>query len=185
MEVKIADDGEVLVRGENVSQGYWEAPEATAAAFGDGWYKTGDQGEIDAEGFLHLKGRKKDMIVLGSGLNVYPEDIEATLVKHDAVQEAAVVGLPRSGGPEIHAALLMTDDAAAAADAVEWANGQMADHQRIRGFTVWPEEDFPRTHTLKVKKARPHRYAAGHGRRGAGADGPAKPAGKTSRRWSG
>ncbi len=151
VEVKIADDGEVLVRGENVSQGYWEAPEATAAAFKDGWYLTGDQGEIDDEGFLHLKGRKKDMIVLGSGLNVYPEDIEATLVKHDAVQDAAVVGLERASGPEIHAALLMTDAAAAAA-AVDWANGQMADHQRIRGHTVWPDEDFPRTHTLKVKK---------------------------------
>ncbi len=151
VEVKIADDGEVLVRGENVSQGYWQAPEATAAAFQDGWYLTGDQGEFDAEGCLHLKGRKKDMIVLASGLNVYPEDIEATLVKHDAVQDAAVIGLERPGGAEIHAALLMTDAAAAAA-AVDWANEQLADHQRIRGHTVWPDEDFPRTHTLKVKK---------------------------------
>ncbi len=152
VEVRIADDGEVLVRGENVTQGYWNAPEATASSFQDGWYKTGDQGEFDDEGYLHLKGRKKDMIVLGSGLNVYPEDIEAMLVKHDAVEDAAVVGLPRQSGPEVHAALLMPD-AERAADAVAWANGRLAEHQRVRGFTVWPDEDFPRTHTLKVKKA--------------------------------
>ena len=152
VEVKIADDGEVLVRGENVTQGYWNAPEATASSFQDGWYKTGDQGEIDDEGYLHLKGRKKDMIVLGSGLNVYPEDIEAMLVKHEAVEDAAVVGLPRSSGPEVHAALIIPDQARAN-DAVVWANGRLAEHQRVRGFTVWPDEDFPRTHTLKVKKA--------------------------------
>ncbi len=151
VEVKIADDGEVLVRGENVTQGYWNAPEATAASFQDGWYKTGDQGEFDDEGFLHLKGRKKDMIVLGSGLNVYPEDVEAMLVRHEAVEDVAVVGLPRASGAEIHAALIMAD-ANQAPDAVAWANGRLAEHQRVRGFTVWPDEDFPRTHTLKVKK---------------------------------
>ena len=151
VEVEVALDGEVLVRGDNVTQGYWNAPEATAASFQDGWYKTGDQGEIDDQGFLHLKGRKKDMIVLASGLNVYPEDIEAELVKHDAVQDAAVVGLPKAAGAEVHAALLMADPGQAA-DAVAWVNGRLAEHQRVRGSTVWPDEDFPRTHTLKVKK---------------------------------
>ncbi|MCY3543356.1 MAG: AMP-binding protein [Chloroflexi bacterium] len=151
VEVKIASDGEVLVRGENVTPGYWNAPDATAAAFQDEWYKTGDQGEFDSDGNLHLKGRKKDMIVLGSGLNVYPEDIEAMLVRHDAVDDAAVVGLPGSTGPEVHAALLVRD-IALASDAVSWANNRLAEHQRVRGFTVWKEEDFPRTHTLKVKK---------------------------------
>ena len=151
VEVKIAEDGEVLVRGENVTQGYWNAPEATESSFEDGWYKTGDQGEFDDEGHLHLKGRKKDMIVLSSGLNVYPEDIEATLVKHEAVEDAAVVGLARPSGPEVHAALIMPD-AGRASDAVAWANGVLSEHQRVRGFTVWPDEDFPRTHTLKVKK---------------------------------
>ena len=152
VEVKIADDGEVLVRGENVTQGYWNAPEATAASFRDGWYMTGDQGEFDGEGNLLLKGRKKDMIVLPSGLNVYPEDIESMLVKHESVADAAVVGLPRESGTEIHAALIMSG-AGQASDAVAWANGKLAEHQRVRGSTVWPDEDFPRTHTLKVKKA--------------------------------
>ena len=151
VDVRIAEDGEVLLRGPNITPGYWEAPEQTAAAFTDGWYRTGDQGLFDKDGFLHLKGRKKDMIVLANGQNVFPEDIEAVLNKHDEVVDATVVGLPRGADVEVHAALLVQDPEKAA-DVVTWANGRLADHQQIRGMTVWPEEDFPRTHTLKVKK---------------------------------
>ena len=151
VQIKIAEDGEVLIRGDNVTAGYLDAPEATSAAFVDGWYKTGDQGEIDQNGFLHLKGRKKDMIVLGSGLNVYPEDIETILQKHELVSDAAVIGMPGSSGPEIHAVLIMSDQSDGS-DAVRWTNEQLADHQRIRGITIWDGDDFPRTHTLKVKK---------------------------------
>ena len=151
VEIRIAPDGEVLVKGANITSGYWEAPEKTAAAFEDGWYKTGDQGFFDEDGFLHLKGRKKDMIVLPSGQNVYPEDIEQTLNRHEAVEDSAVVDLPRGADTEVHAALLMVD-AAAASDAIAWANAQLGEHQQVRGFTVWPEDDFPRTHTLKTKK---------------------------------
>ena len=151
VEVNISEDGEVLVRGPNVTRGYWEAPEQTAAALDDGWYKTGDQGYLDSEGFLHLKGRKKDMIVLASGENVYPEDIEAVLNKHPDVTDAVVVGLPRGPETEVHAALLM-EHPDAADKVVASANGQLAEHQQIRGSTVWPDEDFPRTHTLKVRK---------------------------------
>lgn len=149
--MNISEDGEVLVRGPNVTRGYWEAPEQTAAALDDGWYKTGDQGYLDSEGFLHLKGRKKDMIVLASGENVYPEDIEAVLNKHPDVTDAVVVGLPRGPETEVHAALLM-EHPDAADKVVASANGQLAEHQQIRGSTVWPDEDFPRTHTLKVRK---------------------------------
>ena len=151
VEVRIADDGEVFVRGPNITPGYWEAPEQTESAFLDGWYRTGDQGFIDADGNLHLQGRKKDMIVLSSGQNVYPEDIEAVLKKHPEVTDSAVVGVPKGSGVEVHAALLI-DDADNASQAVSWANERLAEHQQIRGFTVWPEEDLPRTHTLKVKK---------------------------------
>ena len=151
VDVRIADDGEVLVRGPIVMPGYWEAPEQTAAVLVDGWYKTGDLGEIDAEGYLHLKGRKKDMIVLSSGQNVYPEDVENVLKQAPGVTDAVVVGLPKGSGMEVHAALILADPAGGA-EAVSWANGQLAEHQRVQGFTVWPEEDFPRTHTLKVKK---------------------------------
>ena len=151
VDVQIADDGEVLVRGPNVTSGYWEAPEQTESSFADGWYKTGDQGFFDDEGFLHLQGRKKDMIALASGQNVYPEDVEAVLHKHDDVTDAVVVGLPKGALVEVHAALIM-DDSAKSAAVVSWANERLAEHQRIRGSTVWPDEDFPRTHTLKVKK---------------------------------
>ena len=151
MDVKIADDGEVLIRGPNVTSGYWEAPEQTAAAFEDGWYKTGDQGFLDPQGFLHLNGRKKDMIVLPSGQNVFPEDVEAVLNKHPDVKDAVVVGLPKGSDVEVHAAFLM-DDPASAPEVVSWANSQLTEHQQVRGFTVWDGEDFPRTHTLKVKK---------------------------------
>ena len=151
VDMKISEDGEVLIRGPNVTSGYWEAPEQTAATFENGWYKTGDQGFIDEDGFLHLRGRKKDMIVLASGQNVFPEDIEAVLNKHPKVRDAAVVGLPKGADVEVHAALLV-DDSDAAGSAVSWANERLDEHQRVRGHTVWHEEDFPRTHTLKVKK---------------------------------
>ena len=141
----------MLVRGPSITAGYWEAPERTAEAFQDGWYKTGDQGYLDDKGVLHLRGRKKDMIVLASGQNVYPEDIEAVLNKHETITEAVVVGLPKGADTEVHAALLLADPAAAG-DAVAWANKQLAEHQQVRGLTVWEDEDFPRTHTMKVKK---------------------------------
>ena len=151
VQVKISESGEVLVKGPNIMSGYWEAPEPTTAAFEDGWYKTGDQGFFDAEGFLHLKGRVKDMIVLSSGQNVFPEDIETVLKRQPEVQDAVVVGLPKGSDVEVHAALRV-EGADAAGGAVALANSQLAEHQQIRGFTVWPDDDFPRTHTLKVKK---------------------------------
>lgn len=151
VDVRIASDGEIMVRGPNLTPGYWKAPEQTARVFTDGWYHTGDQGFLDENGFIHVNGRKKDMIVLANGQNVFPEDVEATLQRHSAVEDAAVVGVPRDTGTEVHAALRV-DNEAAARDAVTWANGTLAEHQQIRGFTIWPQEDFPRTHTFKVKK---------------------------------
>ncbi len=151
-DVRIADDGEVLTRGPNVTQGYWRNEAATAAAFEDGWYRTGDLGSMDDDGFLFLKGRKKDLIVLANGQNVYPEDIETALGKQPGVREAVVVGLSSGDSAvDMHAALLL-EDGADADEIVRAANAVLADHQRIQGHTVWPEEDFPRTHTLKVKK---------------------------------
>ena len=151
VQVRISNQGEVLLRGPNITSGYWEAPDQTALSFDDGWYKTGDLGFIDAEGCLHLQGRLKDMIVLASGQNVYPEDIEAVLIKHPDVIDAVVVGSPAGSDVQVHSVLLV-QDAERAPDIVAWANQQLADHQQVRGFTVWPEDDFPRTHTLKVKK---------------------------------
>ena len=151
VEVVISNDGEIMVRGESISPGYYNAPEQTAAAFVDGWYRTGDLGYFDDEGFLHIRGRVKDMIVLPSGQNVYPDDIQAVLNRHPGVTDSAVVGLERGSAVEVHAALILADGQDPE-PIIASANSQLAEQQRIRGFTVWPEEDFPRTHTLKVKR---------------------------------
>ena len=154
-EVEIADDGEILVKGPNVFQGYWRNPDASNAVLEDGWYKTGDLGSIDDEGFLHFRGRKKNIIVLSDGRNVYPEDIEPLLNRElgvEGLEQAIVIGLIKNGRPtEIHAVLL-SPDSAAAETAIQRTNEQLAEFQRIRGFTVWPEEDFPRTRTLRVQR---------------------------------
>lgn len=151
-EVRIEEDGELLVHGPNVSLGYWKNPEATAAAFQDGWYHTGDLGYKDEKGNLYLKGRKKNLIVLANGLNVYPEDIENALLANPLVKDAIVIGLmEEDAGPTVHAILLLNEHDKAKA-VIAQANKQLAPHQQIRGFTIWPDEDFPRTHTLKVKR---------------------------------
>ena len=151
-EVRIAEDGEIHTRGPNVTPGYWNQPEITEASFDGDWYKTGDLGHIDEDGFLYFKGRKKDLIVLANGQNVYPEDIEPLLQEHPAVEDAVVVGMPSpSGGEDVHAAIVPREDSDANAVVAE-VNPRLAAHQQIRGYSIWPEEDFPRTHTLKVKK---------------------------------
>lgn len=152
-EIRIAQDGEVLIKGANVTRGYWGNPKATDEAFEYGWYRTGDLGYLDAENRLHLHGRKKEMIVLDSGMNVHAQDVEEALKAQRGVRDACVVGMPGSGGRvRVHAVLLMDDVAGSAKSTVDDANKRLAEHQRVRDFTVWPLEDFPRTHTLKVKK---------------------------------
>ena len=151
-EVRLAPDGEIQVRGANVTLGYWEDDAATAAAFEDRWYCTGDLARQDAEGYLYLIGRKKNMIVLASGENVYPEDIETLLVREPGLRDAVVLGLTRPGGDvEVHAVLL-AEDADQAGAAVKAVNRRLAIHQRVRGTTLWPDEDFPRTLTLKPRR---------------------------------
>ncbi len=152
VEVRIAEDGELLVKGPNVALGYWKNPEATAAAFENGWYHTGDLGYRDEKGNLYLKGRKKNLIVLANGLNVYPEDIENVLLTNPVVKDAVVFGLMEGDdGPIVYAVLLM-EDPNKAKTAIRQANKQLASHQQVRDFSIWLEEDFPRTHTLKVKR---------------------------------
>jgi long-chain acyl-CoA synthetase len=151
-EVRLAPDGEIQVRGANVTPGYWEDPAATAAAFEGDWYCTGDLARQDAAGYLYLIGRKKNMIVLASGENVYPEDVETVLAQQPGVRDAVVLGLTRPDSEvEVHAVLVATDADAAAA-AVKAANRRLGIPQRVRGTTLWPDEDFPRTLTLKARR---------------------------------
>lgn len=149
-QIRIAEDGEVLTRGKNVFGGYWKNEAATAAVFDGEWYKTGDLGYIE-EGYLYLKGRKKDLIVLSDGQNVYPEDVEDVFRHQPGIADAVVLGLTEGSNVRLHAALLESEPGSAK-EAVRTANLQLSDRQQVFGFTVWPEDDFPRTHTLKVRR---------------------------------
>jgi long-chain acyl-CoA synthetase len=154
VEVHIASDGEVLARGPNRFVGYWQDPERTAEAIdAEGWYHTGDLGELSPDGFLTLRGRKKDMLAMPDGTKVYPEDIEAVLTRDERVRDAAVVGLGTATDLRIHAVLLLGDRDGVDPDAVvRDANATLGGHQQIRSASIWPDDDFPRTHTLKIKK---------------------------------
>jgi len=152
VEVRIAEDGEIVVRGPNVAPGYWKNPEATANAFQNGWHYTGDLGSMDDKGNLYLKGRKKNLIVLANGMKVYPEDIENILLTMPSVKDAVVVGLTgEDQGTVVHAVLLM-EDPDDVETTIQQTNRQLASHQQIRSYTIWPEQDFPRTYTLKAKR---------------------------------
>jgi long-chain acyl-CoA synthetase len=179
VEIRIADDGEILVRGENVTTGYYEgAPvdrglesrvpslDVARDALSDsrranpesrvlddeGWLHTGDIGERDAQGRLFIKGRKKEMIVTPDGLNVFPEDVERVLDEQPGVRESAVVGAVEGAQERVHAVLVV--DAGTDTEAViRQANARLQDHQRIRTSSVWPGQELPRTDgTRKLKR---------------------------------
>jgi long-chain acyl-CoA synthetase len=157
-EFKLAEDGEILVRGENVSAGYWQAGGVQSS--GDhAWLPTGDVGELDADGNLRFRGRKKNVIVTPAGLNVYPEDLEQALRNQANVKDCVVVAIKRGGNAEPCAVLLLDDgsvgDGAArsAKSAVGQANASLAEYQRMRAWLVWPDPDFPRTPTGKPRLA--------------------------------
>ena len=163
VEVRIADDGEILVRGENVTSGYYDVksqspnPKAQIGSEGpidsEGWLHTGDIGERDADGRLFIKGRKKEMIVTPEGLNVFPEDVERVLNALPGVRESAVVGAAHGSEERVHAVLVLEPSARADA-VVREANAQLQDHQRVRGTSVWPGDALPRTEgTKKLKRA--------------------------------
>jgi long-chain acyl-CoA synthetase len=150
-EFKLAEDGEILIRGENVSSGYWERG-AVRPADEQGWLLTGDLGELDGEGNLRFRGRKKNVIVTPAGLNVYPEDLEAALRRQHGIRDCAVIPLESAGNAEPCAVLLMeSTERTVPRAAMESANSSLAEYQRIRTWIVWPEFDFPRTPTGKPR----------------------------------
>lgn len=165
-QVRIAEDGEVLVRGPNVFQGYWNNPQASAAVFDGDWYRTGDLGYIE-DSYLYLKGRKKDLIVLSDGQNVYPEDVESVLRHQPGVADAVVLGLVEGPDVRLHA-VVVESEAGSAPAAIRLANEQLDGRQQVLGWTVWPELDFPRTHTLKVRRPLVEAYVKEHQRAPAG-----------------
>ena len=150
-EVKLADDGEILVRGGGVASGYWDGQGAHRVADEQGWYRTGDIGALDAAGNLYFKGRKKEVIVTPGGTNIYPEDLEKALRDQPEVKDCVVVGIERGGNAEPAAALILKDGASAE-DVVKRANQSLAEYQRMRMWVEWPGEDFPRSSTQKPRR---------------------------------
>jgi long-chain acyl-CoA synthetase len=177
-EVRIADDGEILVKGPNVFQGYHKNPEATAETIVDGWLHTGDIGEIDSEGFIKITGRKKDIIITAGGKNITPANLEAEIRQHQLVSQCVVVGDRRpylvalvTLDPEEAVAYakehgLPEDPAQLATDAeihkvvedhVAEINKKFAPVEQIKRVAILPrdltQEDGELTPTLKVKRA--------------------------------
>ena len=171
-------DSEIFVSGPTVTAGYWQDPDATAAAFDEeGRYRTGDIGRFDDEGRLVLTGRKKNIIVLPNGLNVFPEDIESVLADHglgeSVVLETApgrieavvmppgtmpMLG-PDRGGQAPRSPEEEERVCAKVERIIRMTNSELATHQRIDAWRMWPERDFPRTHLLKVRRDPIRRWA--------------------------
>lgn len=149
--VKIAQDGEILARGDNIFVGYWQNPQKTKEAFQNGWLKTGDLGQFDSTGHLYIRGRKKYLIVTEAGENVYPEDIEFELSKFKEITDSCVIGLPRNGKLVIHAVLL-GPKIEKPEQIITLVNQRLAPYQQIQDWSIWPFSDFPRTVTRKVKR---------------------------------
>jgi long-chain acyl-CoA synthetase len=155
VELRVADDGEVLVRGETVMAGYWGQPAATADALRDGWLHTGDVGRLDADGFLTITDRKRDLIVLAGGENVSPARVESALCAEPAIEQAVVAGDGQSG---LYALLVPAAgaDEGGVKQAVARANARLAPYERVRRHQVVPAftlENGLLTPSHKVRRA--------------------------------
>jgi long-chain acyl-CoA synthetase len=160
-EVRVVDDadralpagerGEIAIRGHNIMTGYYKRPTETAEALRGGWFHTGDIGVLDAEGYLSIVDRKKDLIIRG-GLNVYPREVEEVLLTHPAISLAAVIGVPDERlGEEVKAFVVLKKGLSISADAlVEWSKDQMAAFKYPRMFEI--REALPLGPTGKLEK---------------------------------
>ena len=170
VEVKIApsetlsEDGEVLVRGPIVMQGYFNRPDVNAEALADNWLHTGDLGYLDAHGRLHITGRRKEIIVLSSGKNIYPEEIEAHYLQSPYIKELCVLGLARPDEPaaeRLHAVVVpnfellrerkVLNTREVLRFEIEGLSIHLPSHKRILSYEIWTEE-LPRTTTRKLKR---------------------------------
>ncbi len=131
------EPGEILLRGPQIMKGYWNRPDADAEVFVDGWLRTGDVGTIDADGFIHVVDRLKDMIAV-SGFKVFPSQLEAVLYKHPAVKEALVIGVPDTyRGEQPRAYVTLNDGATATGEELKaWLNPQLGHHERVDQVVV-------------------------------------------------
>jgi fatty-acyl-CoA synthase len=150
-DVPSGTDGEILVRGPSVMQGYWNAPEASAAALRDGWYHSADIGHFDDEGYLYVVARKHDLIISG-GENIYPAEIENILMEHPAIVEACVVGCPdeRWGEAVVAAVVLKPGVPLSAAEVIAMLDGRVARYKQPRA--VHFVDSLPRSALGKVQR---------------------------------
>ena len=167
MDAQASDDGapasgEILIRGPIVMKGYWNRPDATADVLKDGWLYTGDLGHFDANGNLFITGRKKDVIILSNGKNVYPEEIEAHYLQSPIIKELCVVGIEEGAGSEkLYAVIVPNFEVLRQRKVVntkevirfdvEGLSAKLASTKRISGYEIW-QEDLPRTTTRKLKR---------------------------------
>jgi long-chain acyl-CoA synthetase len=164
-----AEDGEIAIRGPIVMQGYFNRPDATAEVMRDGWFLTGDLGRMDAAGRVTITGRRKEMIVLASGKNIYPEEIEAHYRKSPVIKDICVMGVTRPDEPtteRLHAVIVLDQDVlrarkiANAGDLLrfemEGLGATLPAHKRVLGYDVW-FEPLPRTTTGKLRRFEIHR----------------------------
>ncbi len=151
IEIKIAD-GEIIARGDNVFGGYYENEEETRKTLKNGWMHTGDLGSIDKDGFLSITGRKKNIIISSSGLNVYPEDIEKVVNSFPEIKESVVLGI--DSGKKLIACIIPKKNLNEKQQFSlrQNINSKLQSHQIISELLVWPEQEFPKTSTLKIKR---------------------------------
>jgi long-chain acyl-CoA synthetase len=150
-EIKLTDNGEILVRGESIAAGYVQGSELNSVAGREGWFYTGDLGELDWKGNLYFRGRKKNVIVTPEGLNIYPEDLEAALRHQPEVIDCAVIALAKENNAEPCAVMILKGKELEVESVIKRTNLQLAEFQHIRRWYIWPDDDFPRTSTCKPR----------------------------------
>jgi long-chain acyl-CoA synthetase len=150
-DVAQGDVGEIVIKGHNVMKGYWNKPDATADAIKDGWFHSGDMGQVDEDGYFFIVDRKKDMIIRG-GYNVYPREIEEVLYEHPAVREVAVLGVPHEElGEEVAAVVALKEgESASEEDLREHAKEAVAAYKYPR--KIWFVDELPKGPTGKILK---------------------------------
>lgn len=190
--------GEIVIRGPIVMKGYWNRPDATAAILRDGWLLSGDLGYFDSRGNLFITGRKKEVIVLSNGKNIYPEEIEAHYLKSPYIKEISVMGLEgRPGDPtsdRLHAVIVPSFETLKERKVVntkevirfdiEGLSTQLPSTKRIGSYEIW-QEDLPRTTTRKLRRFEiERRVRANQGKKAADSDLAAeRPLSAEDQRW--
>lgn len=158
-EIKISKDEEILCKGENITKGYYKNQKATKNSIKNGWFYTGDLGEFDKNNFLMLKGRKKNIILTSSGLNVYPEDIEQVLDAKNTIKGSVVLGIKDKKDIIITAVVLPeTNKKINTQKLIKEINSNLSSYQQLQKILIWPMKDFPRTPSLKIKRRDVEQY---------------------------